>query len=113
MPRPTPLGGFWALLLGGLFLAATVVYAHPTVDPSQCPNAHAAGNAGAFSDPAWDTRLPLLVLAWITLVMIEQTLPTSWRHREPAAAALRAALAVSVTIAAACFVVVPLETVCH
>ena len=107
--RPTPLGGFWALLLGGLALAATLLYAHP----GACPNAGAAGNASAFADPAWDLRLPLFVLGWLTLVGIEQTLPTTWRHRPGAAVAFRATLAFSVVIAASCALVVPLETVCR
>jgi hypothetical protein len=111
--RPTPLGGFWALLLGGLALAAAMVYAHPIVDPSRCPNAGAAGNASAFADPVWDLRLPLLVLGWIVLVALEQASPTTWRHRNGSVVALRAAFAVSVVIAASCAVVVPLETVCR
>jgi len=111
--RPTPLGGLWALLLGGLFLIAAVVYARPTLDPAQCSNAGAAGNASSFADPAWDARLPLFVLGWLTLVGIEQTLPTTWRHRPAAVVALRAALAFSVVIVASCALVVPLETVCR
>ena len=113
MPRPTPLGGLWALLLGGLLLVVTLAYAHPTLDPSHCPNAGAAGNASAFADPAWDLRLPLFVVGWLTLVGIEQTLPTTWRHRPGAAVAFRATLAFSVVIAASCALVVPLETVCR
>jgi hypothetical protein len=111
--RPTPLGGFWAFLLGGLALVVTLVVAHPVVDPSRCPNAGAAGNASAFADPSWDVRLPLLVLGWLVLVAIEQTLPTTWRHRTGATVTLRAALAVSVAVAGSCFLVVPLETVCR
>ena len=111
--RPTPLGGFWAFLLGGLVLVAAVVYAHPIVDPSDCPNAGAAGNASAFADPSWDLRLPMLVLGWLALVVVEQALPTTWRHRPGWAVAARAALAISVVFAASCLLLVPLETVCR
>jgi hypothetical protein len=107
--RPTPLGGFWVLLLGGLALAATLLYAHP----GACPNAGAAGNASAFADPAWDYRLPLLVFGWIVLVAIEQLVPTTWRHRDRPTVALRAAAAVSLAIAASCLTTVPLLTACH
>lgn len=111
--RPTPLGGFWAFLLGGLVLVAAVVHAHPIVDPSDCPNAGAAGNASAFADPSWDLRLPMLVLGWLALVVVEQAIPTTWRHRPGWAVATRAALAISVVFAASCLLLVPLETVCR
>jgi hypothetical protein len=111
--RPTPLGGFWSLLAGGLALAATLLYAHPTVDPAHCPNAGAAGNASAFTDPAWDLRLPLLVLGWLLLTALEQVFPTSWRHRTGSEVAVRATLALAAVVAASCLLVVPLETVCR
>ena len=111
--RPTPLGGFWALLLGGLALTATLIVTHPILDPSRCPNAGGAGNASAFTDPSWDVRLPVLALGWIVLVAAEQAFPTSWRHRESPAVALRAAVAISLAIAASCFALVPLLTVCR
>jgi hypothetical protein len=111
--RPTPLGGFWALLLGGLALIAALVAAHPIVDASGCSNAGAAGNGSAFADPAWDARLPLLVLAWLTLIVIEQLVPTTWRHRTASAVTARAAAAVFIAIAGSCVVLVPLLTLCH
>jgi hypothetical protein len=100
-------------LAGGVVVAAVLVYAHPIVDPAHCPNAGAAGNASAFADPAWDLRLPVLMLGWLLLVGVEQVLPTTWRHRDGAAVALRAALALTTAVVASCFVVLPLETVCH
>jgi hypothetical protein len=102
-PRPVPLGGFWALLLGGLALVAALIDAHPIVDPSGCSNAGAAGNASAFADPAWDLRLPLLVVGWFALVGIEQTLPTAWRHRTGPVVAARAAVALFAVIATSWF----------
>jgi hypothetical protein len=111
--RPAPLGGFWAFLAGGVVMAVVLIYAHPIVDPAQCPNAHAAGNASAFADPAWDLRLPVLMLGWLLLIALEQALPTTWRHRDGPAVALRAALALTTAVAASCFVVLPLEVVCH
>jgi hypothetical protein len=111
--RPTLLGGFWALLLGGLFLAATLIYAHPIVDPSHCPNAGAAGNASAFADPAWDLRLPLLLLGWLLLVAVEQASPTTWRHRTAPVVTARAAAALTLAVVASCVLVLPLETVCR
>ena len=112
-PPPTPLGGFWACLTGGTLLAAVLLFEHPILDPARCPNAGAAGNASAFADPAWDLYLPLLVLAWLLLVVIEQALPTTWRHRSASAVTLRAALAIATVVAASCVLVVPLETVCR
>jgi hypothetical protein len=111
--RPAPLGGFWAFLAGGALLIALLAYAHPIIDPAQCPNAHAAGNASAFADPAWDVRLPVAMLGWLLLVAAEQALPTTWRHRDRAAVALRAALALTIAAGASCFVLLPLETVCR
>jgi hypothetical protein len=111
--RPTLLGGFWVLLGGGVALLAVLIYAHPVVDAAHCPNAGGAGNASAFADPAWDVRLPLLVLGWFVLTLAEQALPTAWRHRPASAAVLRAVLAVSTVVAVSCLLVVPLETVCH
>jgi hypothetical protein len=111
--RPTPLGGFWALLLGGLVLVAAVVYAHPIVDPSRCPNAGGSGNASAFAAPSWDVRLPMLILGWFALIVVEQVLPTSWRHRPGWAVATRAAVAIAVVFAASCALLLPLETVCR
>jgi hypothetical protein len=111
--RPALLGGFWAFLVGGLVLVVAVVYAHPIVDPGHCPNAGAAGNASAFADPSWDLRLPMLALGWLALTVVEQALPTTWRHRPGSAVAGRAALAVSVVFAASCLLLVPLETVCR
>ena len=112
-PRPAPLGGFWALLTGGLVLLGVLAYAHPILDPSRCPNAGAAGNGSAFADPSWDLRLPVLVLGWLALVAVEQALPTTWRHRTAAAVTARAATALSLVVAASCVLVVPLETVCR
>jgi hypothetical protein len=111
--RPVPLGGFWAFLAGGGALVVVLVWAHPIVDPARCPNAGAAGNASAFADPAWDVRLPVLMVGWLLLIAVEQTLPLTWRHRDRAAVALRAALALTVAVAAVCMVALPLETVCR
>ena len=111
--RPAPLGGFWALLAGAATLIAVLVYARPTVDPSRCPNAGAAGNASAFADPAWDVRLPVLVLAWFGLVALEQALPTTWRHRNAVTVTARAALALTAVVVASCALVVPFVSVCR
>jgi hypothetical protein len=112
-PRPTLLGGFWALLSGGLLVAATLLYTHPIVDPSHCPNAGAAGNASAFTDPAWDVRLPVLLLAWLLLIALEQASPTTWRHRTAATVTARAAGALTLAMVASCALAIPLETVCR
>jgi hypothetical protein len=113
VPRPSRLGGFWACLTGGLFLAGLLTYLRPVLDPARCPNAGAAGNASAFADPAWDLYLPLLVLGWLLLVAVEQALPMTWRHRGASAVVLRAALAIGVVVAVSCVVVAPLEIVCR
>jgi hypothetical protein len=111
--RPSRLGGLWACLTGGLFLAGLLAYLRPVLDPAGCSNAGAAGNASAFADPAWDLYLPLLVLGWLLVVAIEQALPTTWRHRSASTVMLRAALAIGVVVAVSCIVVAPLEIVCH
>jgi hypothetical protein len=111
--RPSRLGGLWTCLAGGLFLAVLLGYLRPVFDPADCPNAGANGNASAFTDPAWDLYLPLLVLGWLLLVAIEQALPTTWRHRSALAVTLRATLAIGVVIAVSCVVVAPLEVVCR
>jgi hypothetical protein len=55
----------------------------------------------------------VLMLGWLLLIALEQALPTTWRHRDGPAVALRAALALTTAVAASCFVVLPLEVVCH
>jgi hypothetical protein len=112
-PRPAPLGGFRALLTGGLALTVVLVVQHPIVDPGRCPNAGAAGNASAFADSSWDLYLPVLMLGWLLLVAVEQALPTTWRHRGAAAVTARATSAIVAVLVVCCAVGLPLETVCR
>ncbi|WP_230688908.1 hypothetical protein ACN26Y_07130 [Micromonospora sp. WMMD558] len=111
--RPSLLAGFWSFLAGGLVLVAVIVALDPITRREECPNYGAAGNASAFADPVWDLYLPLMAIAWISFVAVEQTLPVTRRHRSRAAWAARAAAALVLAVVGSCCLVVPLGIVCH
>ncbi|WP_432837421.1 hypothetical protein [Dactylosporangium sp. CA-092794] len=111
--RPSRLGGLWALLVGGAAIAALLVFLHPILDPSACPNAGAAGNASAFADPAWDLYFPLVLLCWIVSIAVEQALPVTWRHRTRAETALRATAALALSVTASCCLGLQVAVACH
>lgn len=111
--RPSLLAGFWSFMVGGLVLGAVIVALNPITHQKDCPNYGASGNASAFTDPVWDLYLPMMALAWITIVAMEQTLPVTRRHRSWAAWAARAAAALVLAVVGSCCLVVPLGIVCR
>jgi hypothetical protein len=110
--RPFPLGGLWALLVGGLLVTVLVVALDPITRQQDCPNYGAAGNASVFANPAWDIYLPLMLLGWVALVLAEQAFPTTWRHRSRLTFLGRAATAVTVSLTGSCFIGAQL-LICH
>ncbi len=111
--RPLPLAGFWTLVVGGLVQVAVIVALAPITRQEDCPNWGASGNASAFADPNWDLYLPLMTLAWVALVAVEQTLPVTRRHRGWEACVVRAAAALVLALVGSCCLVVPLGIVCR
>ncbi|WP_169789799.1 hypothetical protein [Actinoplanes subtropicus] len=59
-PRPSPLGGLWAFLGGGMVMAVTVLLLRPVIRQQDRPNwgGNGNGNASGFSDPNLDLFLP-------------------------------------------------------
>ncbi|WP_433209815.1 hypothetical protein ACQP00_46025 [Dactylosporangium sp. CS-047395] len=104
------LSGLWACTVGFIGLLLLLWYLHPITDQRQCPNWGANGNASAFVDERWDLRLPLLIVAWLVAVLVEQALPPA--RRSPTRGA-RAVAAVLVPVVAGCCGVFPLLIVCH
>lgn len=111
--QPPTLGGFRVLLAGGAALAILMVALRPIMDPKDCPNYGAAGNASAFADPMWDLYLPFVLLGWVVLVVAEQAHPVTWWHRTRTVVAVRAASAVSLALVASCCLGVPMLTICR
>jgi hypothetical protein len=111
--RPSPLSGLWSAVLGGMLLGLLLVFLQPVTRVEDCPNYGGSGNASAFTDPAWDFLFPLLTLGWIVLIIMEQTLPVTWRGRTRLEGWLRAATAVSASILASCALTVSVIAVCR
>ncbi|ROP28862.1 hypothetical protein [Couchioplanes caeruleus] len=105
--------GLWALFTGGAVLALLLVILQPATTPAECPNYGAAGNASPFKDAAWDMWFPLLALGWVVLVLIEQVLPRTRRHRGGASGAARAAGVVMASVAGSCCLVGPFLVMCR
>lgn len=96
------LGGFRALLAGGLGMLVLTMILRPVFQQEDCSNHGAAGNASAYGDGQWDVRYPLLMLARLLAVLIEQVLPITWRHRSGLVVTGRVALAVTAGYVFAC-----------
>jgi hypothetical protein len=111
--RPSPLAGFWSVAAGGAVLITVILVLDPISSQEDCPNYHAAGNASAYADPAWDLYLPMMALAWVVLVVVEQFLPVTGRHRGPEERAVRALSALLLTVVASCCLIGPSAIVCH
>jgi hypothetical protein len=111
--RRSPLAGFWSLLVGGALLMVLTVALRPAVDIRDCPNYGGSGNASAFPDEIWDLIYPLLLLAWLVAVIVEQFLPVTWNGRKAGLIVARALLAVTFTVLAACGAAVKLLLLCH
>ena len=111
--RPSPLSGLWSAVVGGLLLVLLLVVLDPITRFEDCPNYGGNGNASSFSNPAWDLYLPLLTLCWVVLVIVEQALPVTWRHRSRLAGWVRAAVAGAGVTITSCCVVGSIVTVCR
>ncbi len=111
--RPSRLGGFWALLVGGAGIALLLAVLHPIMRFGDCANYGASGNASAFDNPAWDLYFPLVMLGWVVLIAVEQVLPVTWRNRSGAEIAVRATSALSLSMSISCAFVLNVALVCH
>ncbi|MER7005881.1 hypothetical protein ABT297_22970 [Dactylosporangium sp. NPDC000555] len=111
--RPSRLSGWWACLVGGAVMASLLVFLDPILHQQDCPNAGGNGNASAFANSDWDFYLPLVMIGWAFLVIMEQALPVTWRGRSRLNAAVRAATAVAVSLSGSCWLFLQLATVCR
>jgi hypothetical protein len=107
------LRGLWALLVGGAGLGLLMLYLDPITDQHDCPNWGGNGNASAFHDENWDLYLPLLCVAWMVAVLVEQFLPPARRGPGDLSRGLRALAAALITVTASCCGVLPLSLMCH
>ncbi len=111
-PRP-PLAGFWALLVGGALLTMLTLVLQPATDVRGCSNYGGNGNGTAFDNDSWDLIYPLLLLAWLLAVVVEQVLPVTWNGRKAGPIIARALLALTIVVVASCWVEVKLLLLCH
>ncbi|MFI5889798.1 hypothetical protein ACIA5D_06715 [Actinoplanes sp. NPDC051513] len=111
--RPTALAGFWTLLVGGAAIVLLLLFLHPITQQSDCPNYGGNGNASAFTNPAWDLLLPLILLAWIVAIAFEQALPSTRRGRSGPEIAARAAIALILPAVGSCWLFLAVATLCH
>lgn len=112
-PSPIPLGGFWALLGGGVVLAMALVAARPATTPQDCSNYGGNGNASPFAGSGWGSAVLLMDVVWLALVILEQLTPVAWRHRDRVSAVARAAAAVLTAGSLSCCGLLTLGTMCH
>ncbi|MFI5937346.1 hypothetical protein [Actinoplanes sp. NPDC051494] len=104
--RPVLLSGLWAVLAGGLLLTLLSMW---VVEPPSGPcGSSGSGSHSSFRDPSWDVIVPLLVLGWLLLVVMEQVLSITWRGRGKLAGAIRAGAAVLLCLTGSCFFLSPL-----
>ncbi|GIG86236.1 hypothetical protein [Plantactinospora endophytica] len=111
--RPSRLSGFWVCLVGGAVIALLLTVLDPVTRYQDCPNYGGNGNASAFDNAAWDLWFPLVLLGWLVLVVLEQMLPVTWRHRGGPDIAVRAASAVALSISTSCCLFLNVAVVCH
>jgi hypothetical protein len=111
--RASPLSGLWAGVVGGLLIVVLLLFLDPVSRVEECSNYGAAGNASAFDDSRWDLLFPLVVLGWITLTIMEQALPVTWRGRSRTEGWVRAGVAVMVSTTAGCCLALGLAVACR
>ncbi|MEU8229090.1 hypothetical protein AB0C12_05720 [Actinoplanes sp. NPDC048967] len=111
--RSKPLAGLWACVVGGLLLAALLLYLDPVSTQQDCPNYGGNGNASAYPSPVWDLLFPLLTLLWVACVIAEQCLAETWQGRSRLEGAVRACVAVFVSMSTAFVTVVSFAVVCR
>jgi hypothetical protein len=111
--RSSPLAGLWAFVVGGLLLATLLVFLDPVSTQRDCPNYSGSGNASAYPSPIWDLLFPLLTLLWVACVIAEQCLAETWQGHSRLEGAVRASVAVLVSMYAAFFMVLSFAVVCR
>ena len=114
-PRPLPLGGFWALIGGGVVMTVALALARPATTPEGCSNYGGNGNGSPFagSDSDWGFMLLLLDAVWLAFIVVEQLTPVAWRHRDRLSAVTRATTAVVAAGSLSCCGLLTLGTMCH
>jgi hypothetical protein len=111
--RPSALSGLWVLVVGGAAIVLLLLFLDPIVSTTNCLNHGGNGHAGACAEPDWDFLLMLLLPGWILLVVVEQVLPVTWRHRSRLAASTRALTAVVLALIGSCFLLVEVVALGH
>ncbi len=111
--RRSALAGFRAVLGGGVLMTVLTVALQPATDVRGCSNYGGNGNGTAFSDEIWDLYYPLLLLGWLVAVIVEQLLPVTWNGRKGSSTIIRALLAVTIVVVAACGAELKLLGLCH
>ncbi|MEV6370844.1 hypothetical protein AB0L86_28545 [Micromonospora musae] len=112
-PRRSRLSGLWACFVGGALLALLLAILDPITRREDCPNYGGNGNASSYANPAWDLYLPLLLLGWMVLIVVEQALPITRRNRDRFDVATRAAAAVGISLVSSCCFILPIQIVCR
>ncbi|PZV92672.1 hypothetical protein SAMN05443287_108189 [Micromonospora phaseoli] len=111
--RSSWLSGFWTCLVGGAVIATLLMVLDPIMRYEECPNYGGNGNASAFDNPAWEFWFPIVLLGWLVLVVLEQTLPVTRRHRSGAEVAVRAASAFTLSVLISCCLFLNVAVVCR
>src|SRR5689334_21831518 len=111
--RSKLLAGLWACVVGGLLLAALLLYLDPVSTQQDCPNHVGNGNASAYPSPVCALRYTLLARLWVTCVIAEQCLAETWHGRSRLEGAVRACVAVFVSMSTAFVTVVSFAVVCR
>ncbi|MEV6346519.1 hypothetical protein [Actinoplanes sp. NPDC051851] len=109
---PSPLSGFWALLVGGGVLAVVLALAGPALRVEDCSNYGGAGNASTFRHLD-EVQFLLLLGGWILLVLVEQFLPVTVRGRAGTDVFARAIAAVMIALTGSCCLFLGLGSMCH
>lgn len=111
--RSSRLSGFWACLVGGAAIASLLMLLDPITRYEDCANYGGNGNASAFDNASWDLWFPLILLGWLGLVVLEQTLPVTRRHRGGVEIAVRAGSALALSTLSSCCLFLDVAMVCH
>ncbi|GAA2600211.1 hypothetical protein GCM10010399_33740 [Dactylosporangium fulvum] len=100
-------------LVGFAVIVLLLVTLDPVMRYEDCPNYGANGNASAFDNPDWDLYFPLVLLGWVSLVIVEQVLPVTWRHRSDTEIAIRALSAITASVTLSCCLFLKFAAVCR
>ena len=111
--RASRLSGFWACLTGAAAIALLLLFLDPVLQPEDCPNYGANGNASAFHNADWELWFPVVLLSWLALIAAEQALPVTRRHRGGVEVAARGVWAFALALVSSCCLCGSLSVVCH